>query len=252
MPLPMTTRQRREGQRTDAARAQPRATIQAIESRAQAIRHRATISPRPARDACDARAELYLRSSPLITPDELSERLRARPAVRSAARGRAASVLVPIFATPDGPRVVLIKRTDSMRTHKGQYAFPGGGRDPGDASAVETALREAHEEIGLAPSDVRVLGLLDDLVTISDFVVTPVVAWIPSTHAFRPNGAEVALVLELPLRVFLDPPRARTLLREGLRRLVLAFDIEGHFIWGATASILRNLAAVIATATEVA
>lgn len=181
----------------------------------------------------------------IIEPDELERRLAARQRTPSAAKGRAAAVLIPLFQQNDSVRVLLIKRTETVRHHKGQYALPGGSRDAGDDSVVQTALREAHEEVGIVPADVRVLGLLDDLVTITGFVVTPVVGWVPHPYAYRIDPNEVALVAELPLNEFVTPPKARTLLGEGLRRLVLSYDIDGHFIWGATASIMRNLATVV-------
>jgi 8-oxo-dGTP pyrophosphatase MutT (NUDIX family) len=181
----------------------------------------------------------------MIDPDELARRLSARTRVVSGARGRAASVLIPMFERDGDTWLLLIKRTDTLRHHGGQYALPGGGRDDGDANASDTALREAKEEVGIEPVDVRVLGMLDDLATITGFVVTPVVGWIPHPYGYRLNRDEVALAIELPLRAFVVPPRARTLVGEGLRRLVLAFEVDGHFIWGATASILRNLASVV-------
>jgi 8-oxo-dGTP pyrophosphatase MutT (NUDIX family) len=180
-----------------------------------------------------------------MRPDAIATRLAQRPGMRQPARGRAAAVLLPLFERDGSTRIVFIKRTETMRTHKGQYAFPGGGRDAGDPSLEFTALREANEEIGLSPDRVRVLGMLDDLVTISGFVVTPVVGWIDSLPTLTPNASEVQYVVDLPLGSFIDPPRARTLLWEGLRRIVLAFDVEGHFIWGVTASILRAFVATL-------
>jgi len=183
------------------------------------------------------------------TADAIAARLSARPSQRQPGRGRAAAVLLPLFERDGATRMVFIKRTETLRQHKGQYAFPGGGRDEADDSAEATALRESHEEIGLPSTDVRVLGTLDDLVTISGFVVTPVVGWIPATSVFTPNPIEVQYVVDLPLASFIDPPRARTLLWEGIRRIVLAFDVEGHFIWGVTASILRSFVSALAEAT---
>ena len=114
--------------------------------------------------------------------------------------------------------------------------------DRGLRSRAKGLLREAHEEVGLRPEDVRVLGLLDDYVTSSGYVVTPVVGWVPHPYVYRAAPEEVDVVLQLPLAAFLTPQRARTLAFEGLRRIVMAFDVEGHFIWGATASMLRDLA----------
>lgn len=177
-----------------------------------------------------------------LTPDEVSARLAAAPRRVSAMRARPSSVLVALTERGGENAVLLTRRAATLRKHGGQYAFPGGRRDEGDADAVATALREAQEEVGVEARDVRVLGLLDDYITTSGYVVTPVVGWIPHPYPYRPNAAEVDLVLELPLQAFLAPQRARTLLFEGFRRIVMAFDVEGHFIWGATASMLRDLA----------
>ncbi len=177
-----------------------------------------------------------------MTPDEVAARLGAHTRKVSTYSGRPAAVLVPLLTRNGEAHVLLTKRSDDLRKHRGQYSFPGGKCDEDDRDAVATALREAEEEVGIAPGDVRVLGLLDDYNTVTDYVVTPVVGWIPHPYAYRPNAREVAYVVELPLRAFLQPQRARTLLFEGLRRIVLAFDVDGHFIWGATASMLRDLA----------
>lgn len=157
-------------------------------------------------------------------------------------RGRAAAVLVGLLDRDGETCVLLTRRASHLRKHGGQYAFPGGRCDEGDRDAAATALREADEEVGLRPSDVQVLGLLDDYVTSSGYVVTPVVGWVPFPYAYRAAPEEVDVVLQLPLAAFLTPQRARTLAFEGLRRIVMAFDVDGHFIWGATASMLRDLA----------
>lgn len=177
-----------------------------------------------------------------MTPDEVAAKLVAHTRTVSTWSGRPAAVLVPLLLRDGEAHVLLTKRSDDLRKHRGQYSFPGGKCDADDRDAVATALREAEEEVGIVPHDVRVLGLLDDYNTVTDYVVTPVVGWIPHPYVYRPNAREVAYVVELPLRAFLQPQRARTLLFEGLRRIVLAFDVEGHFIWGATASMLRDLA----------
>ena len=181
----------------------------------------------------------------LITPDDIERRLAARASVRNEGAGRPSAVLIPMFHGVAGTRAVAHQTHGHHATlMAASTAFPGGSRD-GHETPVQTALREAQEEVGIEPRDVRVLGTLDDLVTITGFVITPVVGWIPHPYTYRPNPTEVALTVELPVRAFLDPPRAQTLLREGLRRIVLAFEVDGHFVWGATASILRNLVAVI-------
>ena len=177
-----------------------------------------------------------------LTPDEIATRLHQHPRRASMLRGRRAAVLVPLFERAGETCVLLTQRAASMRKHAGQYAFPGGRRDEGDRDATATALREAEEEVGIAPGDVRVLGSLDDYITSSGYVVTPVVGFVPHPYAYRPSADEVARVVELPLDAFVTPQRARTLVFEGFRRIVMAFDVEGHFVWGATASMLRDLA----------
>lgn len=154
-------------------------------------------------------------------------------------------MLVALAGEGRDTTVLLTKRTETLPTHKGQLSFPGGKRDESDADDIAAALREAREEVGLEASLVRVLGRLDDLVTISNYKITPVVAWIPEGLAFTPNPGEVAAIVRFPLHVVVEPPRAKTLLGEGLRRIVLTYEHDGHVVWGATASILRQLARVI-------
>jgi 8-oxo-dGTP pyrophosphatase MutT (NUDIX family) len=131
-----------------------------------------------------------------------------------------------------------------MRTHAGQISLPGGRRDPGDASAADTALREAHEEIGLDPDNVEVIGYLADHPTITGYRVTPVVGLV--RNPFQPvhHAAEVASVFEVPLELVLDPGNyhRKQLTRNGAT--VPYFEIlhGGYRIWGATAGILRELA----------
>lgn len=177
-----------------------------------------------------------------LTPDAIAARLAALPRRALTHRGAPAAVLVALCARAGETHVLLTRRARGMRHHGGQYAFPGGRCDEGDRDRVATALREAHEEVGIAPDDVRVLGMLDDFTTSSGFIVTPVVGYIAHPYPYVLSEGEVALAVELPLGAFLSPQPARTLLYEGFRRIVMAFDVEGHFIWGATAAMLRDLA----------
>jgi len=177
-----------------------------------------------------------------LTPDEVAARLRARPRVARPGRGEVpAAVLIPLLRRESEAHVVLTRRPPGMRHHAGQYAFPGGRSDPDDLDAVHTALREMREEVGIDPELVRVLGLLDDHVTSTGFVVTPVVGWIPGGLVYRPSAGEVDEVVELPLSAFRAPVRAQTLAAAGHRRIVLPFDVQGHRVWGATAAMLREL-----------
>ena len=157
---------------------------------------------------------------------------------------RPAAVLVPVYPVAGEEFLVLTRRTDRVEYHKGQIAFPGGARDQGDTSPVETALRESWEEIGLRPADVEVLGQLDDHVTVTGFCITPVVGVIRySPYLFRPNPDEVAELLEVPLRWLLDPAqgKSRILERGGQRVIDFFWEYQGHIIWGATGRILRGL-----------
>lgn len=172
--------------------------------------------------------------------DDVARKIAARPRV-TLSGPRPASVLVALMQRDDGVAVLLTRRPATMRNHAGQYAFPGGLRDADDADEVATALREAHEEVGIAPHDVDVLGVLDDRDTTTGYVMTPVVGWIRHPYAYAPNPREVEYVTELPLRAFFAPRRARTLQLPTHRRCALGWDIDGHFVWGATAWVLYDL-----------
>lgn len=141
------------------------------------------------------------------------------------------------------PRLVLTVRTAHLQSHAGQVAFPGGRRDPEDADALATALRESEEEIGLARAEVTPLGFLDCFETISGYCVTPVVARVAETAALYPTPAEVAEVFEVPFAFFLEPANLRRYVMEyrGHRRPMVEFLHGGHRIWGATAAMLLNL-----------
>jgi 8-oxo-dGTP pyrophosphatase MutT (NUDIX family) len=157
-----------------------------------------------------------------------------------------ASVLLPFFAGENGaPMLWLVRRADGMRIHGGQVALPGGKREPDDVNPLATALREAHEEIGLPPGDVDVLGVLDDYVTITGFAVTPFVGWLAKPFEPLPLAAEVARVFAAPFAAFEQPARAITLEWGGAKRIVLSYDAAGETVWGATASILRGFVDLI-------
>lgn len=156
-----------------------------------------------------------------------------------------AAVLVPIVLR-EQPTVLLTERTRQLSTHSGQVAFPGGRSDPGDADATATALREAHEEVGLDRARVEVLGDLPVYVTGSSFIVTPVVALVEPDGPLHANPAEVADIFEVPLQFLLDPAHHRRQAFEwqGQRREWYAMPWQDgattRFIWGATAGMLRN------------
>jgi 8-oxo-dGTP pyrophosphatase MutT (NUDIX family) len=157
--------------------------------------------------------------------------------------GRPSAVLILLGeAAPGEPDVVVLERAADMRHHAGQPAFPGGAADPDDPDAPATALREAHEEIGLDPASVDVLATLPPLwIPVSRFVVTPVLAWWRDEHPIRPrNRAEVARVERIPVAELTDPAN-RIRLRHPSGFVGTAFRVRQMLIWGFTAGVLDAL-----------
>lgn len=156
---------------------------------------------------------------------------------------RRAAVLVPIVDRPDGATLVLTQRSEQLRSHKGQISFPGGRCDDGDADAVDTALREADEEIGLPRRAVEVVGYLDDYPTLSRYRVTPVVGIIRELPPLRIDAAEVAAAFEVPLSRVLDPDayEQKQLLRGAVKLPFYELQWQQYRIWGATAGMLWDL-----------
>ena len=179
--------------------------------------------------------------------DALRDRLQSRQQPRAPASGRRLSaVLVPLYAHRDEPHVILTRRAAHLRTHSHEVAFPGGGREPGDADLWATALRETREEIGLDPAAAVRIGELDPFFTVgSDSLVHSYVAELPAgcPSGLRPDPAEVEEILHVPLRDLLAPDVYRQELwpREGTMRPINFFEIPGDTVWGATAAILRQL-----------
>ncbi|MDP9046198.1 MAG: CoA pyrophosphatase [Pseudomonadota bacterium] len=162
----------------------------------------------------------------------------------------AASVLIGIVQRTE-PTVLLTERTAHLNDHAGQIAFPGGRAEPEDADATATALREAHEEIGLEATFTDVLGVMPLYTTGSGFIVTPVVALVRPGFTLRADPYEVAEVFEVPLAFLMNPANHRhhAVEIDGRMREFLSMPWEGHdsagqprryFIWGATAAMLRN------------
>lgn len=157
---------------------------------------------------------------------------------------RPAAVLVPVWLRPDGPRVILTKRSSHLQHHPGQVAFPGGKIDAGDASPEAAALREAHEEVGLSPGLVTILGRLPPHETVTGFSVTPVLATVAADFTPVPEAGEVDEMFDVPLDHVLDPRRyaIQARLWRGEWRRYYAVPWGPYYIWGATARILRGLA----------
>ncbi len=155
-----------------------------------------------------------------------------------------AAVLVLFVYRGGVPALVFGKKTEDVPHHKGQFSFPGGIVRSSDASAVEAALREAQEEIGLDPADVEVLGVLDDVpTTVTSFVITPVLGLARTEPSFRPDGREIERVIEIPLAHLLEPHafREEEWEREGVKRPVVFVSYREDVVWGTTGRILREL-----------
>lgn len=177
-------------------------------------------------DAVAARSDFDL--NPGVLPPELA----LRPA----------AVLIPIVADADGAQAILTRRADTLASHTGQIAFPGGRLDPGE-TAVQAALREAREEVDLDPTGVEVLGLGDAYATGTGFLITPVVGWLVERPVLRPSPDEVAEIFETPWDFLMDPANHRrdSLMHDGVRRWFWAVPYRDRYIWGATAGVLRGL-----------
>ena len=161
-----------------------------------------------------------------------------------------AAVLVPIVDRGEA-HLVFAQRTERVGHHAGQISFPGGRIDPEDADDLAAALREAHEEVGLEPSRVEPLGLLDDTETFAtQYVITPFVGVVRGPVVWQPDGEEIEKVIEVPVAALLDRGsfRVERWERDGVARDVYFYDYRGTTIWGATARILKQYLDVVAEA----
>jgi 8-oxo-dGTP pyrophosphatase MutT (NUDIX family) len=201
-------------------------------------------------DLSPAALRARFAAPPAWSPDVTFEGKNLHPAPARA------SVLVPLVQRDD-LTVLLTQRTDHLTNHPGQISFPGGRAEPADADTAATALREAHEEIGLEPHRVELLGTMPTYTTGTGFVVTPVVGLLPPDLTLRADPFEVASVFEVPLAFLMDPANHRhhSIVVAGVRRHFLSMPWEGpdtegqpqrFFIWGATAAMLRNLYRLLA------
>ena len=158
------------------------------------------------------------------------------------------AVLVPIYLWDEDYHIIFIRRTETVKEHKGQISFPGGICEKEDKSTMDTALRESHEEIGLLAEDVEVLGELDDeITTTSNYIVSPFVGIIQWPYRFTKSEDEVDEILKVPLPALLDKdcPRPDTEILNGKEVDSYAYNYRGTIIWGATARILYKLLDII-------
>ncbi len=152
-----------------------------------------------------------------------------------------AGVLIPVIDEgAPGLSVLLTKRSAELKHHAGQVAFPGGRMEEGDADITATALRETHEEVGIAPSAVDILGYLPPMPTVTGYAVTPIVGLIAAGQALTLDASEVELAFEVPLTFLLDRRNAIAAERDfnGRKVPIVEFRYDGHRIWGATAHML--------------
>ncbi len=171
--------------------------------------------------------------------DDMNERARMIP---NGVVTKAASVLVPIILRETGPSVMLTQRTAHLTSHGGQIAFPGGRQDLGE-TALAAALRETMEEVGLAAEFISPLGYLDGYLTITQYVVTPVVALVREGFDLQAHAHEVDDIFEVPLSFLMNPQNRQTQSREwkGMVRHFYVYPHGERYIWGATAGMIKNL-----------
>jgi 8-oxo-dGTP pyrophosphatase MutT (NUDIX family) len=149
---------------------------------------------------------------------------------------KCAAVLIPLTRFGDEWHLLYTRRGDKVETHKGQVSFPGGACDPGEQTPEQTALREAQEEIGILAQDVRVLGRLTPMITITSFRVTPVVGVVPWPYTFRVEYAEVARVFTIPLAWLADKSNRWEMSLPGRKfGLIVYHPYDSELLWGATA-----------------
>jgi 8-oxo-dGTP pyrophosphatase MutT (NUDIX family) len=149
---------------------------------------------------------------------------------------RPAAVLIPLTHTDGEWHILFTRRADTVEHHKGQVSFPGGAADPDDHSPVDTALREAEEEIGLRRRDVRILGRLGEMLTVTNFIVTPIVGVFPWPYTFKVHTVEVGRVFTMPLPWLADRNNWLEFVRKETGRSLIAYlPYDGELLWGATA-----------------
>jgi 8-oxo-dGTP pyrophosphatase MutT (NUDIX family) len=195
-------------------------------------------------------APLPMRSRPETDPAAEPLLWTPEPGMERVAEGaRHAAVLAPIFARDGAPWILFTRRASDLKRHSGEISFPGGGRDPGDATLAQTALREAQEELALEPAHVQLLGALPTAyLSVSDFVVTTYVGWLgDGLPDLTPARGEVAEVIEAPLAALDDPAiyHEEIWKRGGFAHTVVFYDYGAYRVWGLTGRLLNHLLSLL-------
>ena len=172
----------------------------------------------------------------------------AEIAINPETRLKCAAVLLPLTQVNGEWHLLFTRRTEKVQSHKGQVSFPGGACDEGETTPEQTALREAEEEVGLRPADVKVLGRLSQLITVTSFRVSPIVGVIPWPYTFKVAGIEVARVFTIPLLWLSDRNNYWEFPFGGSDRSLIAYHpYDGELLWGATARMTVTFLKTIET-----
>ncbi|NVM55733.1 MAG: CoA pyrophosphatase [Candidatus Helarchaeota archaeon] len=187
--------------------------------------------------------------STLAELEELIQRTigKRKPLVLDPPEFRHSAVLMPIFSEGDTIKFILTKRAESLKHHKGEISFPGGGQEKEDKDLVETALRETEEEVGVKREQIKVLGRIDDLFTITRYIITPFVGIIYENVECCSNDAEVAELLYVPLDLFLSNEKfhEKSWIRNGTNYPLYYYFWKDYEIWGATAYIINQFIEIV-------
>lgn len=182
----------------------------------------------------------------LLVPRDHSRQLIRKMQPEPGVVPRKAAVLVLLYPQDDELMIPLTVRSHTLPQHSGEVSLPGGAADPEDDGPIATALRETHEEIGIAPESIEILGSLTQIyIPVSNFYLKPVVGFMPKPPVFQPNAFEIAELFSIPLSLLFDPT---TVIEEewdlkGVQALVPFYALNGHKVWGATALVLSELVA---------
>ena len=177
-----------------------------------------------------------------VFESELEQRLSGFVPRKMDTAGREeASVLISLFSEGRRPGLLLTKRSERLTTYQGQISFPGGRREPEDATPVATALREANEELGIPPEKIKVLGEFNDYLSKDGMVVHTIPGFLEDTSRFRLQDEEVECLIRIPLEFFIDnPPRSEIRERNGSLMEIHFYDYQEIVVWGLTAHIIKH------------